>query len=45
LTVDAIQEVWDGASWVPYLEYYDSAMTPPEAQEAFTSFGGSFYDE
>jgi hypothetical protein len=30
---------------VPYLDFYDPARTPPEAKEAFISYGGSFYDK
>ena len=45
LTINAKAEVFDGTSWVPYLDYYDAAKTPPEAKEAYISYGGSFYQK
>jgi hypothetical protein len=44
-TVVAKAEVFNGSAWVPYLDDYDAAKTPPEAKEAFISYGGSFYDK
>jgi hypothetical protein len=44
-TVNAKAEVLNGSTWVPYLDFYDPARTPPEAKEAFISYGGSFYDK
>jgi hypothetical protein len=45
LTITAKAEVFDGTNWVPYLDYYDAAQTPPEAKEAYISYGGSFYQK
>jgi hypothetical protein len=45
LTINAKAEVFDGTNWVPYLDYYDAAKTPPEAKEAYISYGGSFYQK
>jgi hypothetical protein len=45
LTISAKAEVFDGTNWIPYLDYYDAAKTPPEAKEAFISYGGSFYQK
>ena len=47
-TVTAIVEVQDTitSTWTPYLDYYDAAHTvPPEADAAYISYGGSFYDD
>jgi len=47
-TVTALAEVEDTttSTWTPYLDYYDAAHTvPPEAGNAYVSFGGWFYDE
>ena len=46
--VTALIEVEDTitSTWTPYLDYYDNAHTvPPEAGNAYVSFGGSFYDD
>jgi len=46
--VTALAEVEDTvtSTWTPYLDYYDAAHTvPPEAGNAYVSFGGWFYDE
>jgi len=48
-TVAALGEVEDTvtSTWTPYLDYYDAAHTLDvgDAGDAYTSFGGSFYDE
>jgi hypothetical protein len=47
-TVTALIEVEDTSTstWTPYLDYYDNAHTvPPDAGNAYVSFGGSFYDD
>jgi len=47
-TVTALAEVEDTTTsiWTPYLDYYDAAHTvPPDAGNAYASFGGSFYDD
>jgi len=46
--VTALIEVEDTitSTWTPYLDYYDNAhTTPPDAGNAYVSFGGSFYDD
>jgi len=45
--VVALAEVQDTitSTWTPYLDYYDAAVTPETGDTAYTSFGGSFYDE
>jgi len=46
--VTALIEVEDTttSTWTPYLDYYDNAHTvPPDASNAYVSFGGSFYDD
>jgi hypothetical protein len=44
-TVTVLAEVQDPTSlaWVPYLDYYDAAQTPPTGNTVTTSFGASFY--
>lgn len=45
--VKALVEVLDGATWKPYLDYYDAAATPNTGDaggNATISFGASFYD-
>jgi hypothetical protein len=44
-TVTALAEVQDPTSlaWVPYLDYYDAAQTPPTGSTVTTSFGADFY--
>jgi hypothetical protein len=47
-TVTSLAEVEDPSTstWKPYLDYYDAAHTvPPDAGNAYVSFGGSFYDD
>jgi hypothetical protein len=46
--VKALVEVLDGATWKPYLDYYDAAATPNTGDaggNATASFGASFYDK
>ena len=46
--VTALIEVQDTitSTWTPYLDYYDNAHTvPADAENAYVSFGGSFYDD
>ncbi len=46
--VTALIEVEDTitSAWTAYLDYYDNAhTTPPDAGNAYVSFGGSFYDD
>lgn len=49
-TVTVLGEVEDmvTSTWTPYLDYYDGAHTLDmgvDAGDAYTSFGGSFYDD
>ena len=46
--VKALVEVMDGATWKPYLDFYDAAATPNTGDaggNATISFGASFYDK
>jgi hypothetical protein len=46
--VKALVEVLDGATWKPYLDYYDAAATQNTGDaggNTTISFGGSFYDK
>jgi hypothetical protein len=46
--VQALVEVLDGATWKPFLDYYDGASTPNTGDaggNAVISFGASFYDK
>lgn len=34
-----------GGTWVPHLDYYDAAATPPAAESAYSTYGFGFYWE